>query len=174
MKIPEEVFKKIKDRLWAQADKDGWMSLSDPERTAFYEHWSTDKQVGTVLGRFMDAAQVRVYLKDTIMKPYPRERTSNAAPILEALGLSDSELSIKEYKKPHGRMLFDKRVVSWGEADNWKSVLLAVYERAYRDVGRPYAAVLLRGVGKMAQPDERALVEDLAKRLEIERVVWPD
>jgi hypothetical protein len=38
----------------------------------------------------------------------------------------------------------------------------------------PYAAVLLRGVGKMAQPSERQMVEDLAGRLSIEKVVWLD
>ena len=69
MKIPEEVFDRIKTRLWGQADRDGWMSLSDPQKSGLYEQWSTDKEVGAVLGQFMDKAQVRVYLKDSIMKP---------------------------------------------------------------------------------------------------------
>ena len=88
--------------------------------------------------------------------------------------MSGDEISIKEFVKPHGRRLFDKRVVCWGQARDWKAVLLAVYERAYRDVGKPYAAILSRGVGKMAQPNERALVQDLATRLGIEKVVWMD
>jgi hypothetical protein len=78
----------------------------------------------------------------------------------------------EDYIKPHGRLLFDRRVVCWGLAKDWKAVLLAAYERAYRNLGKPYAAVLLRGVGKMAQPSERRMVEDLAGRLGIEKVVW--
>ena len=117
---------------------------------------------------------MRVYLKDTIMKPYARERTRDAVPALKAVGLLGDELSIKDYEKPHGRLLFDKRVVCWGQAQDWKAVLVAVYERAYRTLWKPYAAILSRGVGKMAQPSERALVEDFAKRLGIERIVWLD
>ena len=174
MKIPDEVFEKIKKRLWTQADRDGWISLSARQKTNFYEHWSTDKEVGMVLGQYMEKAQVRVYLKDTIMKPYNRSRTSDVVPILKAAGLAGDELSLKEYVKPHGRLLFGNRVVCWGKAQEWKPILVAVYERAFRTAGKPYAAVLLRSVGKMAQPNERALVQDMAKRLGIEHVLWPD
>lgn len=174
MKIPEEIFKKIKERLWRLADQDSWMSLGAQQKSAFYEHWSRDKEVGAVLSQFMDPAEVRVYIKDTMMKPYARERTSNAAPVLVAAGLMGDELSIEDFEKPHGRMLFDHRVVCWGQAQDWKAVLLAVYERAYRHMGKPFAAVLSRPVGKMAQPNERQLVEDLGKRLGIEKIVWMD
>jgi hypothetical protein len=79
---------------------------------------------------------------------------------------------MEDYIKPHGRVLSDRRVVCWGLAKHWKPILLAAYERAYRHVGRPFAVVLLRGVGRMAQPSERRMVEDLAGRLGIEKVVW--
>jgi hypothetical protein len=174
MKIPEEIFTKIKNRLWAQADRDDWISLSDQQKSGFYEQWSTAKEVGVLLARFMEPAQVRVYLKDTIMKPYARERTSDAVPVLKAVGLNGDELSIKNYVKPHGRQLFDKRVVSWGQARDWKAILFAVYERAYRSLGKPHAVVLFRATGKMAQPSERKLVEDLRKRLGIEKIIWVD
>lgn len=174
MKIPDEIFAKIKARLWAQADRDGWMSLGAQQKSAFYEHWSREKEVGVVLESFMDKADVRVYIKDTIMKPYPRARTSNAAPVMQALGLSATELSIKEFEKPHGLLLFNHRIICWGQAKEWKGVLLAVWERAYRESGKTFAAVLFRPVGKMAQPSERAIVEALAKDLGIERIVWAD
>ena len=57
MKTPEEIFKKIKARLWAQADSDGWMSLSDQQKSGFYEQWSTDKDIGLVLCQFMEQAK---------------------------------------------------------------------------------------------------------------------
>ena len=174
MRVPEEIFNKIKNRLWTRADQDGWISLGDQQKSAFYEHWSTDKSVGEVLERFMDKAQIRVYLKDTVMKPYTRERTSDASPMLKAVGLDGEELSIRDYVKPHGRQLFDRRVICWGDAKHWKPVLLATFERAYRDMGKPYAVVLSRAVGKMAQASERELVQNLAKKLEIECVIWRD
>jgi hypothetical protein len=139
-----------------------------------YEQWIAEEDVGGVLIRFLDKANIRVYLKDTVMKPYVRERTKEAKPILWAVGLTGDEVVTEDYIKPHGRLLFDPRVVCWGLAKDWKAVLLAAYERAYRNLGKPYAAVLLRGVGKMAQPSERRMVEDLAGRLGIEKVVWLD
>jgi hypothetical protein len=174
MKIPEQLFANIRDRLWTQGDQKGWLSLSDTQKSALYEQWIADEEVGGVLSRFLDKANIRVYLKDTVMKPYVRERTKEAKPILRAVGLTGDEVVAEDYIKPHGRLLFDRRVVCWGLAKDWKSVLLAAYERAYRNLGKPYAAVLLRSVGKMAQPSEQRMVEDLASRLGIEKVVWFD
>lgn len=174
MKIPEDIFNRVKDSLWGQADRDSWISLSDQVKSGMYEQWSTDSQVGGVLSQFMDKAAIRVYLKDTIMKPYVRDRTSNGSEIMKALGISVDDIAIQDFEKPHGRFLFSKRVVCWGQARDWKAILLAVYERAYRNTGEPYAAVLSRGVGKMAQPYERSLVSDLAKRLGIKKIVWTD
>jgi hypothetical protein len=174
MKIPEGLYANIRDRLWAQGDQRGWLSLSDAQKSALYEQWIAEEEVGGVLSRFLDKANIRVYLKDTVMKPYVRERTKEAKPVLRAAGLTGDEVATQEYIKPHGRLLFDRRVVCWGLAKDWKAVLLAAYERAYRNLGKPYAAVLLRGVGKMAQPSERQMVEDLAGRLSIEKVVWLD
>jgi hypothetical protein len=172
MKIPEKLSARIKKKLWDKADQDDWLTLSDLQKTSFYEHWSTDGEVGGVLSQYLNPAQIRVYLKDTIMKPYARQRTSDEAPILRAAGLKGDELSIKSFEKPHGRLLFDKKVVCWGPAQHWKSVILAVYERSYHEMGEPHAAVLVRAVGKMAQPTERAMVEALAVKIGIAKVIW--
>jgi hypothetical protein len=174
MKVPEQLYAKIRDRLWAEGDQKGWLSMSDNQKSTLYEQWIADEQVGGVLSRFLEKANIRVYLKDTVMKPYARERTKEAKPILKAVGLTGDELVMRDYIKPHGRAFSDRRVVCWGLAKHWKAVLLATYERAYRNAGNPFAIVLLRGVGKMAQPSERRMVEDLAARLSIEKVVWLD
>lgn len=171
MRVPAQVFEQIKARLWAQADEDDWITLNGAEKSGFYTQWVKDENVGGVLLRYGDAQEVRVYIKDTVMKPYVRERSKDAGPILRKLGMPPNDLPNEEYVKPHGRLFFDGRVVCWGQAKNWKDVIIAVYERAKRQGKRPYAAVLLNAAGVTKQTEERELIADFAKRLGLERPV---
>jgi hypothetical protein len=172
MKVPTNVFKGLKTRLWAQADEDDWMTLADPQRSLFYEQWVRDERVGGVLSRYMDTGEIRVYLKDTIMKPYARERSKDPAPVLRLLGINSDEFTTHEFIKPHGRIFHDGKVVCWGPARNWKDVIMAVYERAKRKGKQPYAAVLMNPSGATNQTEERKLIADFAKRLGVERLEW--
>ncbi len=174
MRVPTQIFEQIRKRLWAQADEDDWRTLNDAQKTAFYEQWVRDEQVGEVLSRYVDAAQVRVYLKDTVMKPYGRERSKDPSPVLRKLGIAQDEFPTEEFIKPHGRLFHDDRVVCWGPARNWKDVIMAVYERAKRQGKRPYAAVLMRASGATNQSAEREIIADYAQRLGIERLEWLD
>ena len=173
MKVPDKVLNPIRERLWAQADEDGWMTLTDVDKTRFYEQWVRHEEVGGVLSRYMDGSEIRVYLKDTVMKPYPRERAKDPTPVLKRLQIPDDEFVVKEFVKPHGRVFHDGRVISWGRAKNWKAILLATYERAYGNPARrAYAAVLMHSAGNTEQEAERAMIADLGQRLGIERVEW--
>jgi hypothetical protein len=172
--MPRQVFEQIRNRLWAQADQDDWTTLNDPEKSKFYEQWARDESVGGVLSRYMDDGKVRVYIKDTVMKPYGRERSKDPAPILRKLGIPPDEFPTEQFIKPHGRLFHDGRIVCWGPARNWKDVIMAVYERAKRQCKRPYAAVLTQASGVTNQLEEREIVSDYAKRLGVERLEWLD
>jgi hypothetical protein len=126
-----------------------------------------------VLARYIDTRRVRVYIKDTLLKDYVRRRSSDASLPFRALGINSDASAVEEYIKPHGRRLSDGRIVCWGRSDDWKAVVVAVYERAYQRLGhRAYGAVLFDAVGRYGQDDVRAMVENAASRLGVERVAW--
>jgi hypothetical protein len=174
-KVPLKILKELHSRVWADADAVNWLRLADPERSRQYERWISDPNVGGVIGQFVDERNIRVYLKDSVMKPYTRERTKGVGAVFGALGIPETEVCLSEWIKPHGRILFDQRCICWGPADDWKSIILAVYERAYRNPpATPYAAVFIGPPGKMAQAGEQNLANAVARKLGLKKLVWGD
>lgn len=74
MAVAKDVRDNIRKKIWDTADELGWPGLSDIDRATWYENWSKDKDIGGVLAHFMDARKVRVYIKDSLLKPYMRTR----------------------------------------------------------------------------------------------------
>ena len=175
MKVPDKAHYRIKRALWAVADEQNWPTLPDPQKSALYEQWIRDERVGGVLSRYLDPGSVRVYIKDTIMKPYGRERIKEFAPIVKLLGLPDDPSVVETYIKPHGRRLTDGKVICWGLSRNWKAILFSAFERAH-DVpsGVPFAAVMMFPSGRCQQPGYRQMIEIAAEKLGITRLEWYD
>lgn len=175
MKVPDAVHKRIQEKLWHLANSLNWPVRSDKEKSVLYEEWIRDEQIGGVLSRYVDDRSIRVYIKDTIMKPYGRERIKELAPILKLVGLPDDVTVAETYVKPHGRRLRDGKVICWGYSRDWKTILFAVFERAFlAKSGVPFAAVILHPTGKCQQPDYRVMVDTAARRLGITHIVWHD
>lgn len=173
MSVPNALRYKIRSQVWSVADKIGWMDLSPGDKTSYYENWTSDPEVGGVLSRYIDKGHVRVYLKDTILKDYVRLRQSNGDRPFRVLKIPIKSKIDEIFEKPHGRRLSDGRVICWGRADDWKGVLMALHERTHaRDGVKPFAAVLMRAIGKYAEPKVRRMVEAAAKKLAVQRVVW--
>jgi hypothetical protein len=174
-KVPKDVRDRVTAMLWSRADDIDWARLPDTSRAEWYENWSKDPSVGGVLGNFMDPRLVRVYIKDSLLKPYIRHRTGAAeAQVLGVVGISCAETVLRTYVKPHGRLLDDGRVTCWGNSRDWKSILISVYERAKAErTGRAFGAVLIES-GPTHDPNIRALVSDVARRLDIEQLKWLD
>lgn len=175
MSIPPGVRAQIRRRIWALADEIDWATLADSARSRKYEEWTRDPDIGGVLGNYIDPKHVRVYLKDSVIKPYTIARGSDHTRPLRALGLGDTEPVEQEYLKPHGRRFADGRIVCWGQARDWKAVIVSVWERAV-DAGfaTPYAAVLTGANGPWGSDAFREKAERLARRLDVARVVWLD
>lgn len=133
----------------ALADEIGWINLSPGTKSRFYQNWTRDPKIGGLLARVMNKEQVRVYLKDTIMKDYVRDRLADSSRPRNALGIDQNVKVLETYIKPHGQRLSDNRVICWGRADDWKAVLMALHERSYLGpVVRPYGAVLSQASGR--------------------------
>ena len=175
MKVPDETHRRIKLALWSVADDLSWPTLPNPKKSALFEEWIEDEMVGGVLSRYLDARSVRVYLKDTIMKPYTRERIKDPIPITRFLGIPDETAIAETYTKPHGRRLADGRVICWGLSRDWKIILFAVFERAHVVPSSvPFAAPIMFPYGKCQQPAYRQMIEIAADKLGIDRVAWYD
>ena len=175
MSVSAEIKDGIRRKLWSTADEVGWSTLGDTERSRYYELWTRDPNIGGQLAHFMDARKVRVYIKDTLLKAYERERllgTENQ--IWRSLGLPVPRHVTKVFIKPHGRRLDDGRVVCWGKSRDWKSILMAVFERGSADtLAKPYAAILVE-TGTTSQKSRRLLVANAATRLGIQHLKWLD
>lgn len=175
MTIPEDIRSKIRDHLWEEADRLDWTKLSASEKAKYYSQWTEAVSIGGALGRYMDPRQIRVYLKDTLLKSYTRDRMADPSRIYRVLNIPPEIESIETYIKPHGRRLSDGRVIAWSKATEWKLTVLAVFERAFDHRSfLPHAAVLLQASTKHADPASRELVENAAKRLGLEHIVWLD
>ena len=173
MKVPDAAYARIKAKLWKVADERNWPTLSDQQKSSLYEEWIRDDKVGVVLSRYIDPGNVRVYIKDTIMKPYGRNRIKNFPPILRLLGLPDDASVAETYVKPHGRRLMDGKVICWGLSKYWKIILFAVFERAYIVKSSiPFAAVIMFPTGKCQQPEYRRMIESAAAKMGIQRLFW--
>jgi hypothetical protein len=173
MTLPTKIRLMVREQVWRLADEADWLTLPDAARTRKYEEWTRDPEIGGVLGRYVDAKQVRVYLKDSVIKPYTIARGSDPSRPFRVLGLAEGVSVAAGYTKPHGRCLGDGRVVCWGQARDWKGVLLAAWERAYEQRGaRPYGVVLTSAGGQWASEGLRARGEELRRRLGVEHLVW--
>jgi hypothetical protein len=123
---------------------------------------------------FMDPRQVRVYIKDTLLKSYTRERFSDEGRVFRILQLPIDTLIMTKYIKPHGRRLVDGRQIAWSRATEWKGTLMALHERCFRDGGKPHAAVLFEAATKHMDKKARAVVESAAEKLGISSLIWLD
>lgn len=173
MMLPEEIRDDIRDRLWALADDLGWSGLGDGERASYYEKWTKDAGIGGRLGHFMDPRKVRVYIKDSLLKPYERRRLSlTEDDVWIALNIVPTPPAKESFIKPHGRLLRDGQVICWGKSRDWKHILMAAFERSERAPGASSAAVVLLESGKVMTAADRKLVEIAATRLGISRLKW--
>ncbi len=174
--VPKDIRGQIQNRIWSKADELEWPKCSDLEHAMWYENWAKDKDVGGVLAHFMDPRKVRVYIKDSLLKPYQRTRLEDGlGRVLIVLDLApETVVFVRAFNKPHGRVLLDGKVICWGNSRDWKAVLLSVFERAYRvEAATPFAAVFFE-TGKTVEQGMKEMVLDASKRLGIDRIRWLD
>jgi len=166
---PRAVRERVRADLWARADALDWVALSDAERSAWYERWSKDKEIGGVLSAFMDPRRVRVYIKDALFKPYRASRQQDDEGRVRAF-IGDHGVIQRRHEKPAGRLYADGTVVVWGGARQWKSLILSAFLRGVSEGSAGRVAVMFAGSGSVA-PETRSLADLLAAKLEV-NPIW--
>lgn len=173
MTIPDEIRRSIKKALWERLDDLSWLSMSDSDHSAHYERWTRDPDIGGRLGHFMDPRAVRVYIKDTLVKDYARERLLESSQrVLQLLGLASDVHVTKRFIKPHGLVIESQRVVCWGKSRDWKHLLMAAFERQRAVDASLASAVVILETGKTTDIVSRDLISDAACRLNINPLRW--
>ncbi|HBI46252.1 MAG TPA: hypothetical protein DDY78_25870 [Planctomycetales bacterium] len=173
MSVPDEVRDRLRDLLWERADKLDWLALGSTAKTRHYANWTSDRQVGGVLSRYLDIHLVRLYIKDSLLKAYPQARLADARAPFRLLGVPETAGVTRVFIKPHGRQLSDGRVISWGPAAGWKAVLMAAHERSFGIRGAcPFGVVLTQSASRFSDDASRAVVADAAAKLGIAKLVW--
>jgi hypothetical protein len=172
MTIPSDIRDRIRSAIWDRADELNWVRLSDHERTVRYEQWASDPSIGGVLSRFIDARKVRVYIKDSLLRPYMRRRGADSVSrVLGSLAIDRSLAVAEEFEKPLGRRLIDGTLFSWGNSRDWKTLLLNTYERSYGQNNGKLAVVLFE-TGHTEDPSIQQVVLSAGKCLGINQIVW--
>jgi hypothetical protein len=172
--VPDNIRELLRAKLWAAADERGWISLSTSDKSKQYESWVRDEEIGGALSGYINVSDVRVYIKDTLMKDYAQDRLKNPSMPCRVLGIKSEDI-VKAFTKPHGRILTGGRLIVWGQANAWKTVLMAAYERSYsRKNLTIHAVILTHAVGRYKQEHFRKMVNDAAKSLGAKRLEWID
>lgn len=73
--VPDSMRRQVIREVYHRADALGWDTLSMVERTARYNLWLDDEDIGGVLTRYMPRERARMWLKDVPMKHYNRARS---------------------------------------------------------------------------------------------------
>lgn len=173
MMMPEEIRRQIKDELWEKLDELCWSTMSDADHSNYYEIWTKAPNIGGRLGHFMDPRDVRVYIKDTLVKDYARERLNQSLqPVLKLFAIERGVIVERKFIKPHGIQLADGRVICWGNSRDWKHLLLAAFERQYRSGRSADSYVAILEAGKIQDRDTQTLIQEVGDRLGIYQIIW--
>ena len=172
MRVPTYLREELRGWLWAEADRIGWTWLSASAKSRCYGNWANESHIGGKLARYLDASHVRVYVKDSLMKGYSSDRLSDHRKPFRVLGIPEDEAVVEQYRKPHGCRLGNGRIVCWSRAAEWKTTVMAVYERAFGLRDARHGAVLFGATGVYAEHEVREMVRGAAIRLGVTDLAW--
>lgn len=178
--LPPAVREQVVRAIYADADRLGWQTLPLTDRTATFNRWIEDKQVGGPLTRFMTPEQARSWIKDGPIKEYGRAlrgagrfaefgRLGGTGPvdvIRHALGPTATVLDGSFGSKPlHclGEVDGTATYVAWGDNRNFKNLLWAALRASAFD-GLDAHLVVLEPPGTASPPELVKEQQKLAER----------
>jgi len=131
-KVPDNVSKSIKELVYEEADKEGYLSRSRTDNGKFLARLVATPNVGGKLSQYMKRAEIRTYIKDAILNRYSKDKRQEERPndlseiikqckAYEALLIdNESDSNVSLYKSPSDSCFI---VVSDGTVLKWETAL---------------------------------------------------
>jgi hypothetical protein len=130
--VPAALKARLQDILFPIADAEDWMNASSERRTELCEEWEAREDVGGRIAARIGKKNVRQHIQFRIMRDYATARLDRSrGMVYGALGIPLDATVLESYVNPHGLCLVEYGVVTWGNAHNWKSLLMAQFERHF-------------------------------------------
>jgi len=167
-----EIKEIVTKRVHAIADDVDWSYLTIPQRQRYYEEWTDAPEIGGLLGQVMEVHNVRVYLKDTVMRAYARGRRPGMEKLLASMSISCGQVT-RAYIKPEAVLCDGRDLYTTTVAKEWKGAIMSAFERGceVRNVRRNVVFMSEHTVGRFVDQAYRDVIGAAAKRLGVE-VLW--
>jgi hypothetical protein len=180
-RIPRELEMTLVKRLYADADKLGWVSMTPQKHTTQYDKWIEDPQIGGKLTEYLSASAARVWIKDGPMKEWSRAisgvgkyagliegaRDIQQRVVRKALGDGWEPAPDTQRVKPlrvTARNGEDEAVVTWAPANGLKHTVWAALSASAEGDARDWVVCVTETFTKPTPANEKQAHTRLAKR----------
>jgi hypothetical protein len=183
-RVPKDQIDGVVKALYAAADRLDWEHLPPNNRTAQYDDWVTDHEIGGVLTKYMSIENARSWIKDGPMKEYGRARLgagryarfgASVGPTAEqlvqhALGSDAAVVDNSKGVKPfHCLAKIDGATtyVVWDAAKNVRHLVWATINHLASNPSHEGCIVILETLDHPVTRGEKAHHERIAERCSI-------
>lgn len=181
MRIPKEVETKVVSRLYADAKKLDWASLTPQQHSAQYTKWVEDPEVGGRLREYLSDSDARVWIKDGPMKEWSRSLSGvgkyaaliegaddiPAKLVRKVLG-EEWEVDLESLKtKPlrvTARKDEDETILTWAQARDLKHLVWAALTASAEGDAREWVICVVETFTRPTPANEKQAHQRLAKR----------
>lgn len=184
-RLPRDHVESVVKALYVAADRLDWEHLPASARTAQYDNWVSDMEIGGVLTKYMSTENARSWIKDGPMKEYARARLgagryakfgsvsgpTAAQLVTHALGPNAQVVTNSEGVKPsHCLAKVDDAVVyvAWGTAKNLRHLVWATINYLAGEPEQKACVLILESLEQPTPQAEKARHARMRKRCSIE------
>lgn len=180
-RIPHEIETSVVKYLYADAARLDWISMTGQQRSAQYDKWVNDANVGGKLTEYLSASAARVWIKDGPMKEYSRavSGVGKYASLIE----ESNDVQTKVVRKALGdgwepdpdtlrvkplrltaRRGEEEAVVTWAPAAGLKHIVWAALTASAEGDARPWMICVTETFIRPTPANEKQAHARLAKR----------
>lgn len=181
MKIPKDIEQKVVSKLYTDARRLEWASLTPQQRSAQYAKWIIDSEVGGRLREYLSDAATRVWIKDGPMKEWSRSASgvgkysamvAGAEDVPQSLVLktlgddweADKSTIRAKPLRIVARRAEEETVVTWGASRDLKHLVWAALTAEAEGDLRPWVICLVETFTRPTPANERVAQALLADR----------
>lgn len=183
-RAPKDQTDGVVKALYAAADRLDWEHLPANRRTAQYDDWVTDPEIGGVLTKYMSSENARSWIKDGPMKEYGRARLgagryarfgTTIGPtadhlVRHALGAAAVVVDNSQGVKPFhclAKVEAATTYVVWDAAKNLRHLVWAAINHLASNPGHEGCIVILETLDHPITQSEKAQHKRIAERCSI-------